>query len=52
MHTWRSSIAGSMPQNGLVGKPGFGGLLSGPGRGVIVIPPVSECSDRGQTIKQ
>ena len=34
-------MAGFSPQNGRVGKPGFGGLLSGPGRGVIVMPPVS-----------
>ena len=35
-------MAGFSPQNGRVGKPGFGGLLSGPGRGVIVMPPVSK----------
>ena len=34
-------MAGWRPQNGRVGKPGFGWLLSGPGRGEIVIPPVS-----------
>ena len=34
-------MAGWRPQNGRVGKLGFGGLLSGPGRGEIVMPPVS-----------
>ncbi len=31
-----------MPKKGRVGKLGLGGLLSGPGRGEMVIPPVSE----------
>ena len=34
-------MAGCSPQNGRVGKPGFGGLSFGLGRGVIVMPPVS-----------
>ena len=39
--TSMSTSAGSIPKKGLVGKPGLGGLSSGPGRGEMVIPPVS-----------
>ena len=36
-----STSVGSIPKKGLVGNPGLGGLSSGPGRGEMVIPPVS-----------
>ena len=36
-----STNVGSIPKKGLVGNPGLGGLSSGPGRGEMVIPPVS-----------
>ena len=39
--TFSLRMAGWRPKNGRVGKLGFGGLLSGEGRGVMVMPPVS-----------
>ena len=32
---------GSIPKNGIMGKPGLGVESLGAGRGVIIIPPVS-----------
>ena len=42
VQTLSSTSTGSMPKNGLMGNPGLGVELSGEGRGVIIIPPVSE----------
>ena len=39
--TCSSISTGSMPKNGLMGKPGLGVESSGPGRGVMAMPPVS-----------
>src|SRR5215212_11883510 len=40
-HPFSSTTAGSTPKNGRVALPGFVGIA--PGRGVIIIPPVSVC---------
>ena len=38
---WPSNNSASMPGNGMVAEPGF--VVVMPGRGVIMIPPVSVC---------
>ena len=39
--TLSSTIAGSTPKKGIMGKAGFSSRPVGAGRGVIIIPPVS-----------
>ena len=41
IQTLSSTSTGSIPKKGLIGNPGLGVELSGEGRGVIIIPPVS-----------